>query len=211
MNNNPLWRACFVVLIGVGLAACGNNKSAGLDENGGATASQDSGTRSDNPFAFLWPGNWGEGGSGDPQEADQEQEPQAVSTSAELAYDDEEKKGNNPFAFLWPGNWGSSEKEEESDASQDVSFYEEEEEGDHPLAVLWPGNWFKDDDKVKPVTAEDVLSDMSPELHGMAETKGEASIRKARNNNLRKRQLNDDIELLLMRERPSRLSLFPVP
>lgn len=217
MKNNSRWPACLVIALSLGALGCNNNnKSAGLDDEVGAEP-QAQPSRDDNPFAFLWPGNWFNGDdSQEPQEAEASEPAPAPST---LGTDVEtEKKGDNPFAFLWPGNWFGGDKKEVADEEEvrPVQYYEPEEEKDgNPVAFLWPGNWFKGDDedkdKVEPVKDEDILKDMSPELHGMAETKGEYRIRKARAANIRNRQLRDDIELLLMRERPSRLSLFPVP
>jgi hypothetical protein len=78
------------------------------------------------------------------------------------------------------------------------------------LDNLWPWNWFGPSEP-KPITANDVLGDMSPELDSRAETHDEGRIRHARTIDTNTRSIWDDLDSMLLLNKPSRLSMFPTP
>lgn len=61
------------------------------------------------------------------------------------------------------------------------------------------------------ITADDVRGDMSPELKSMAHNSEQLENRYARSSDTTLRQIWDDIDMLLLRDKPSRLSRYPVP
>lgn len=63
----------------------------------------------------------------------------------------------------------------------------------------------------EPITADDVLADMSPNLTHRSRTHDEARITHARTIDTNGRSLWTDIERILLLDRPSRQSLFPTP
>ena len=60
------------------------------------------------------------------------------------------------------------------------------------------------------ITAEYVRNNMSPELESIAETPAQRANRHARVDNTNLRQIPDDIDMLLLRDRPVWLSWYPV-
>jgi hypothetical protein len=61
------------------------------------------------------------------------------------------------------------------------------------------------------ITGGDVRADMSPELKSMAHNSEQLENRYARSQDTTLRQIWDDIDELLLRDKPSRLSRYPVP
>ena len=87
--------------------------------------------------------------------------------------------------------------------------FEYEEERESRLAF-----WRWGDDappEQAPVTEREILRDMSPELKGRSETPGERRMRAARTIDLNGRSAWDDLMMILLLDRPSRLSLYPTP
>jgi hypothetical protein len=82
-------------------------------------------------------------------------------------------------------------------------------EEDKGLAGLLPWNWFEHQEK--PITKGDVLGNMSPELSTTARTPDETDIQISRSVDTTTRQAWDDLLGVFFLDRPSRLSLYPVP
>ena len=61
------------------------------------------------------------------------------------------------------------------------------------------------------ITGDSVRMDMSPELKSEAHNSEQLENRYARSQDTTLRQIWDDIDELLLRDRPSRLSRYPVP
>lgn len=103
----------------------------------------------------------------------------------------QQKQQDGPLEALAFWNWGQSDEPD----------YAQKDEG---------GGWFGlgGDDEL---TEDDILSDMSPELDQLAETPGEVRIRHARTLDTSGRQAWDDLDRILMLDRPRRLSMMPVP
>ncbi|MBI1368038.1 MAG: hypothetical protein GC162_05225 [Planctomycetes bacterium] len=91
---------------------------------------------------------------------------------------------------------------------QTVAYEDDNKEGLGD--ALWPGNWFKSSGPKK-ITANDVWWDMSPELESVAETHAERTTRHARMLDTNGRQVWDDLDRILLLDRPTHLSLYSVP
>lgn len=63
----------------------------------------------------------------------------------------------------------------------------------------------------EPITVDTVTDDMSPELTTRAETEEEGQVRTARVVDTNTRTIWDDLRNIFLLDRPSRLSLYPVP
>ncbi|MEX2673238.1 MAG: hypothetical protein WD294_14130 [Phycisphaeraceae bacterium] len=63
----------------------------------------------------------------------------------------------------------------------------------------------------EPITVDTVTSDMSPELTTLMETRDEGRVRTARVVDTNTRGIWDDIRNIFLLDRPSRLSLTPIP
>lgn len=100
--------------------------------------------------------------------------------------------------------WESDEPAE----PEPVTYQPAEEEKDTWADGLWPGNWFKDDGRI---TAADVRWDMSPELSTLDSTPGESKNNHARVIDTNTRQIWNDLDRILLLDRPSHLSLYSVP
>ncbi|MCX5662114.1 MAG: hypothetical protein NTW19_20755 [Planctomycetota bacterium] len=61
------------------------------------------------------------------------------------------------------------------------------------------------------ITAEGVRWNMSPELQGMANTPDQRKNTQARSMDTTMRQFNDDMDMVLMINKPSHLTIYPVP
>lgn len=61
------------------------------------------------------------------------------------------------------------------------------------------------------ITAEGTRWNMSPELSTMAMTKEQRKNMQARSLDTTMRQINDDIDFLLLLDKPSKLTIYPVP
>ena len=60
------------------------------------------------------------------------------------------------------------------------------------------------------ITGADVRADMSPELTSVAHTSEQMKNRKARTYDTNMRQIHDDIATILLEDRPSRLTHYPL-
>lgn len=81
---------------------------------------------------------------------------------------------------------------------------------DRGASALLPWNWFKSDEP-KPITSDDVLSDMSPELASRGKTQGELDIGYHRGLDTNLRTADDQILRTFFFDGPLRLSLYPTP
>ena len=61
------------------------------------------------------------------------------------------------------------------------------------------------------ITAEDVWNDMSPELKSMAMTEAQRKNKKYRIDDTNMRQIWNDLDTLMLMDRPVRMSKYPVP
>ncbi len=61
------------------------------------------------------------------------------------------------------------------------------------------------------ITAKSVRGDMSPELQSIAHRQEQRKNMHARTKNTNWRQLKDDMDRILLMEKPSRLSEYPIP
>lgn len=61
------------------------------------------------------------------------------------------------------------------------------------------------------ITASMIRQDMSPEMESMALTHGQRLNRRAKVWDVNARQIWDDIDVILLEDRPLRLSRYPVP
>ncbi|QNN23647.1 hypothetical protein HED60_15645 [Planctomycetales bacterium ZRK34] len=100
--------------------------------------------------------------------------------------------------------WESDEPAE----PEPVTYQAPEEEKEGLGDALWPGNWFKDDGRI---TADDVRWDMSPELSTLDATPEESKNNHARVIDTNTRQIWNDLDRILLLDRPSHLSLYSVP
>ncbi len=80
---------------------------------------------------------------------------------------------------------------------------------DKGLAGLLPWNWFEE--REKPITKGDVLGNMSPELSTISRTPDEVDIQISRTIDTNGREAWDDLLQVFLLDRPSHLSLYPVP
>jgi len=58
---------------------------------------------------------------------------------------------------------------------------------------------------------DDVLSDMSPGFETIALSHDQRMLRHARTLNTHQRQFNDDLDMVLLIDRPLRMSPYPIP
>jgi hypothetical protein len=62
-----------------------------------------------------------------------------------------------------------------------------------------------------PVSAKGVRNNPSPELQSIAMTKGQRKNRHARTHDTTMRQIHDHLDMILLFDRPVRLSEYPIP
>ena len=62
-----------------------------------------------------------------------------------------------------------------------------------------------------PYELETVLSDMSPGFETVAHSHDQRVLRHARTLNTHQRQFNDDLDMILLLDRPLRMSPYPIP
>ncbi len=90
----------------------------------------------------------------------------------------------------------------------DLVYAEQEQDSGNPLEALAFWKWFEGDDEI---TAADVRADMSPALMTVGSTQGEVDNAVARTLDTNSRQVWNDLGRILLLDRPSRSSSYPIP
>jgi hypothetical protein len=128
------------------------------------------------------------------------QEQKTASLEPGIGQPEQPKKGFFESMAFW--------ESDEPTQPEPVTYEPAEEEKDSFGAGLWPGNWFKDDGRI---TASDVRWNMSPELATLEATKEESKNNHARVIDTNTRQIWNDLDRILLLDRPSHLSLYSIP
>ena len=116
----------------------------------------------------------------------------------------EEKKSGG----FWPWEWA---RPGDSDEIEEVEItYVEDEPRKGPLESMAFWTW-GDDDGPDPITKGDVLGNMSPELKSTARTPDEVDLQISRTIDTNGRTAWDDLLNIFLLDKPTRLTLYPVP
>ena len=107
---------------------------------------------------------------------------------------------------LLPWEWGNDREVEEVEVEVE---YAEEDDRKGPLESLAFWNW--GDDEPDPITTDDVLGNMSPELTSLARTPDEIDMQMSRTVDTNGRSAWDDLLAIFLLDRPLRLSNYPIP
>lgn len=191
---------CAAMIASVGCAATSQDQAA-YNREGYKSAVEKQTEQEKGALDFLAVWTWFQEDPDETLEAEMEEKYMPPSLVKERQTEDD------LFAAIAPWNWFKEEDKTDYDVEPlPHDLQAEQDEGLLDALAFW--TWFEDDGTI---TAEKVRKDMSPALEHYAVTREEAANNRARAVDHTTRQIWDDIEHILLLDRPVRLTDYPVP